>query len=392
VKDCGGRGKTEGLIVGGGKRGLTVRAKEDISAESTLPWSEFGAGATVRLGERLLNLTDGSRLEQLAMCATVVEDYITAHRLFERLMRTAPERLAGAAGYFERAETGYANTVEGGAEIGLERAKKLVRARDFRGAMKLLTELQKDLAKNSALRGLLKEVYAYRRSTQRRFRVNDDGDPMSEFEKKVQKVFGGDARLEEDTGDIEVTYDFSDRQQLKDWVVVHQFGQPALKAGWTVASGLARCMGKDRILMWKFPISDFDIEADLTYEDEVSNVFIYMYLTKKFPRSFYFTCRNGRARLVERHHLSWMYWYSGSTHIWRPGETATLRFTHDRDAPYPFALTVNGEYAVSGSVHPPRAGTFGLSFGGGAGTVDNVVVRGRLDIDWFKRATAGIRG
>ena len=43
---------------------------------------------------------------------------------------------------------------------------------------------------------------------------------------------------------------------------VKQFKKPVSPAGWSIRSKKATCSGAKSILMWKFPISNFDIEME----------------------------------------------------------------------------------------------------------------------------------
>ena len=106
--------------------------------------------------------------------------------------------------------------------------------------------------------------------------------------------------------------------------------------------------------------------------------------------------RDGRRRPLHGHGY---YGYdSARRFIWRPGDVATLRFTHDPARAYRFLFTVNGTTATLGNPSSyygtgrvSEKGSIGFSFDGGRGAVDNVFIKGRLDMDWFRQYTAKIK-
>jgi hypothetical protein len=341
----------------------------------------------VHLGKKVLNMKDPEALEGLAIGATVVGDFMLAHAMFDELMSLAPERAAGVVGYFERAQSGYRSSAEGGAKIQFDEAKKLVRQRKFPEAMAILNELRKKLAENSSLKDYLNEVNDFRRKTMRRNRIDDEGKPISAFEKRVRAVFGGDVKLDEQSGAIEVVYDFEDKGQLRDWQIARQFEQIERKGGWTIMQGKAQCLGANKaMLVWKFPVSEFDIQADVTYRSQANRVVVCAGMSTQNPFGVWAWCKGGRARLGTGR-ISMYGWYSSARFIWRPGEVATLRFIEGGDR-YPYILTVNGDCAIAG--RPFRkvvAGPVAFGFEGGKGTVDNVVIKGTLDMQWFMTNT-----
>ena len=393
----------KGWVKGGGEKGVSVSLGTKSAAETTMSWGEFGAPAAVRLGTRTFNLAKSDNLQQLAVAATVAGDYVTAQPLFEKLLLAAPERVVAMASYFERAQSGYTSTAEGSANIRFKEAKGLVTKRKYKDAMGLLTGLQQDLARNSSLQDLLSEIDTYRRDLKRRKKVNDRGDPLSAFERKVRKAFGGDAKVDEETGRVEVLYDFSRSDQLKDWLVVGKFGQSTWKGRWSVSGGAAKCLAGNSILMWKFPISDFDVQADVTYHDrsDQKHVYVLSCLNKQNPMGVWAQCHRGYAMLGSGSLSGWGWgwgWGGDPDFIWRPGEVATLRFTHDPAKDYRFEFSVNGNNATMGTPYsyfagPPivEKGSVGFSFSGGKGAVDNVLIKGTLDMEWFRQMTAKIR-
>jgi len=382
-----------GWVKAGGKKGVSVSLEAQGAPRTEMAWSEFGARAAVHLAEKLLNLSDSATVEELVVAATVAEDPFTAYRLFERLLLAAPERVADAAEYFERAHSGYKASSEGSARLRFKEAKDLITKRKVKEGFALLTEIQRGLAKDSALRDLLSEVDAYRRSMMRQHGVNDRGEKLSAFEKTVRKAFGGDAKLDEQTGAVEVVYDFSSASQLKDWATVAQYGQPSRSASWTVSGGAAKCRGDKAILMWNFPITRFDFTAEVTYDDATSQkqTIIYTCMNDKNPHGVRVMCRGGAARLQMGDRG---YWSAKTRFVWRPGEVATVRFAHEPGRRYPFEVTVNDQYAISGYIFRQGVtdnGCIGFGFDGGTGSVDNVAITGILDMDWFRKATANAR-
>ena len=255
----------KGWILRGGKKGVEVAMRSRNAPPILMTWQDLGAAPTVRLGKKLLNMKDPDDIESLAIGSTVVGDFMLAHEMFEKLLPLAPERIARVVGYFERAQTGYRSSAEGGAKIRFDEAKKLVRRRRYPEAMAIVNELRNDLAKNSSLRDYLREVNDFRRKTMRKYRIDDAGRPINAFQKKVRKLFGGDVKLDENNAEIEVVYDFEDKGQLRDWMIALQFGQPTLKGGWTIMKGKAYCLGRGTYLMWRFPVSEWDLQADITY-------------------------------------------------------------------------------------------------------------------------------
>ncbi len=377
-------------VKGGSEKAVLASAGSKNASPTPMPWSEFRARGVLRMAEKLLNLHDAESLKQVAVAATVAGDYIAAQAHFEKLLRMDPRRLNSVANYAERAFSGYRNTAEGGATIRFKEAKGLVKKKDFARAMSILAALQKDLAKNSTLQELLAEIDKYRRHVRRRYDIDDQGNPITAFERKVRKVFGGDVRLDEGSGKIEVLYDFSETAQLRDWLVVDGRMKPSSVGGWTVQSGACKCLGKGRLLMWRFPLIEFDVRADVVYEDRTGRVrtVIHSCMTKANPYGVWAWCRNGEARLNEGR-VSSFGWYSSARFIWRPGEVAILHYRLDPRSAWPFRLTVNGQYAVSGQERQ-TPGCIAFNFDGGRGSVDNVEIKGVLDRK-LMRQIVGVR-
>ncbi len=372
----------KGWVLRGGPDGVRVAMDSKSAAPTLMAWAELGAAPMVRLGTKLLNMKDPEALEGLAVGATVAGDFMLAHAMFEQLLPLAPERLVAVAGYFERAQGGYRSSAEGSAKIRFDEAKKLVRQRKYAETMAALNDLRTDLAKNSSLQDYLREVNDFRRKTMRRKKIDDEGKPITAFEKRVRAMFGGDVKLDQQTGRIEVVYDFEDTGQLRDWLVARQFNQPEKKGGWTIMKGQARCMGQNSaMLVWKFPVSNFDIQADVTYESKRKRVAVCAGMSMRNPFGVWAYCRGGLARLNTGR--LYMYgWWSTARFIWRPSEVATLRFTESSGF-YRYRLTVNGQHGISGNETGVEPGPVAFGFDGGRGTVDNVVIRGELDMKWF---------
>jgi hypothetical protein len=144
------------------------------------------------------------------------------------------------------------------------------------------------------------------------------------------------------------------------------------------------------MLIWRFPISDFDVHADMTYEDESKGVILSACMSRAAPDGASVCFKNGYAHRNWGSSYGYYYiTYSGSSRprvIWRPGEVATLRFTPWKGYRDYFRLTVNGEYAGYTYIYKTadvRPGNVAFGFDGGRGTVDNVVIKGKLDREWF---------
>lgn len=384
----------KGWVLRGGRGGLQVAMGTRNAPPTLMSWSDLGAAPMVRLGEKLLNMKDPADIETLAIGATVAGDFMLAHAMFEALLPLAPERVIELAGYFERAQSGYSSSAEGGAKLRFDRAKKLARQRSFPEAMAIVNELRTELAKNSSLREYLREVNAFRRKTMRRYRIDDDGRPISAFQKKVRKLFGGDVKLDENTGEIEVVYDFEDKAQLRDWIIARQFGQPASKGGWTIMNRKARCLGRDAYLMWKFPVSEWDVQADITYEDTGKAVVVCGGMHQLAPLGAAASIRNGRAS----NHYYRGFFFGGLMRrggvIWRAGEAATVRFRPWPGDPGYYLVEINGEFAgytYDRYDRVAKPGPMAFGFGGGRGTVDNVMIKGVLDLKWFLQYTSRAR-
>jgi urease gamma subunit len=374
----------------GRKEGLSV-SMGDLNAEmTTMAWSEFGLRATLRLGERVLNLQSGEHLELLAIAATIGEDYIIAENAFTKLLRADPVRAKAITAYFVRAQGGYIASAEGQARTKLKVVKELIQQKNFKEGLALLASVQNEIARDSALVKTVVELHQYRREVLRRNAVDDVGEPISPFEAKMRRLFGGDVKVDEKTGQIEAYYDFGDRTQLRDWMVSSSFEKPATPAKWNLVAGKVECLSKappSQLLQWRIPISDFSVQADMVYQDVEGRVIIRTGMTKAHPNGLaWFWCRNGHAFVQTVR----MRWYTLDSFIWRPGETAAVQFSYTPDAPYPYMMTVNGKYAISGDL-PRVSGAFAFDFAGGKGSVDNVRIKGKLDMDWLRTVLAQLR-
>jgi len=387
-------------VRGGKITGALVSEGTQFATPTPVPWKEFGARAMVRLATHVLAMQDGANLEKIGVAATVAGDYVCAHDTFDRLLTTDPERAVAVADYFARAEDGYKASSEGSATIRFDRAKTLMRARQVKEAVQLLVGLQQDLAKNSANIEFLQEVDDYRRKIMREEGVNENGDKLSAFERKVRAAFGGDAKLDEQTGHLEVFYDFSRASQLRDWMVANLFNQPSMRGQWGVSNGRAVCRGGMRFLQWKFPITEFDISADIVYQDRTNKhrVIIQSCMNKDNVNGVWASYQAGRAMLGSGSLRAWGWYGYPAGIVWRPGEVATVRFSHTSGDAYPFQMTINGTYAVSGQPfsfyyrrnRPENRGAIAFNFDQGAGWIDNVSITGTIDLQWFAEVTKNI--
>jgi hypothetical protein len=237
----------------------------------------------------------------------------------------------------------------------------------------------------------LQEVNDYRRDLMLRSKLNDRGLPLSAFEKKVRSVFGGDVKLDEETGRIEVLYDFSHSRQLHDFGIAYRYGQwKKTGGGFQVARGQLFALGKRLNVYWRFPITDVDIQLDATYYDEGGRLELSVHNNEE--RYDLSTCgfADGEAGYVSSYSRS-LYSYGFYDEerppmIWRPGEQAALRVkAADKGADY-FDLFFNGDYVgyTYSFSDSPRPGAVGFGFNGGKGSIDNVLIRGKLDMQWFR--------
>jgi hypothetical protein len=380
--------KREGFLVRGSLDHVEI-SSGDGGKPSRAPWKELGAGSVARLGERLLGLRDDRTLEELAVGAAVAEDWTFSHRMFERLMAQCPERMGGIALYFERATDGYRASAEGDAEIRLKEAEKLSKAGKFPAAMAVLNALRKGLARNSELEDALAEVNAFRRKLMRRKRINAEGKPLTSFEKLVVRAFGGEVTLDRDTGAIEVLYDFSESSQLRDWMIVRELGAAGRAGAWRVRSGKAVCSGGDDLLMWKFPIKRPNFKSNITFTNPQGRVLVSAKITEKLPRGILGWMRGGYIGFISSYsgrHLTYKR-SSDPYYIWRKGEAAEVRYYARRDqAEKYFEIELNGKYV--GYTYDSRSqglvpGRIAIAFEDTGGTVDNVLIRGILDMNWF---------
>jgi hypothetical protein len=377
--------QTKGYFKQATKTGICYAPAAGDDGTKCIPWNEFGARPMIRLVGRLLP-SDGETLQQLSMAATTVEDYPAAQQFFSKLLTTDPQRVKNLTAYFDRAQTGYKNSAEGSARGQLTAAKALFTSRKFTEGMERLTALQQELASNSSLQSMLKEVGKYRSAMRRQYQIDDVGNPITLFERSIRNTFAGDVTVDEITGNIEATYDFTNPEQFRDWSIIDYFGKPSTKPDWRAADGGMSCSGMNTILAWKFPISISSISADMTFLDGTHRVVIYTEMTKEKPYGIYAWCRDGQSRIGRGKVSDWG-WFCKNRFIWRTGEIANVAFNYDPDNKYPLEVRVNGESAVRGQF-PHNRGQFGFCFDGGRGTVANVHIKGVLDPDQLKQLTA----
>jgi hypothetical protein len=382
----------EGILLNGNAEGVTVVLGAKTSPRTKWPWSAFGAKAMVRLASRYTRGAQADWVEMVAVGATITEDFVLAHELFGRLLTLAPERATKLVGYFARATSGYRASAQGSTQLALNEAKKLIKAKDYVEAFKRLSQIREALASNSALVDKLKEVNNFRLETMLRNKLNGEGKPLSAFERKCRAVFGGDVKLDEKTGKIEVLYDFSNARQLHDFLIGFQYGQWR-NAGWAVSGGRVTSLAKNLNLFWKFPITDVDVQAEVIYNTpggrcELSvqnNADIYDLATGGFT--------NGAAGIVSPRSNRLYRRDRGRAAIWRPGEAATLRIKASSYSPDFFDLYFNGDriaYTYSWA-EAPRPGAVAFGFDSGTGSIDNLLIRGTLDMKWFEENTRQIR-
>jgi hypothetical protein len=364
------------------KAGVSYSREQGDSESVPVSWADFGAKTMIHLAEKTLSL-DGETLQQVAVAATMTEDFAAAQRLFARLLTADPQRVKNVTTYFERAQTGYQNSAEGSARTRFAASKALFKDRKFADGMQLLTGLQQELAANSSLQSLLKEVDRYRSTMRRQFQIDDAGNPITAFERLIRAVFGGEVKVDQSTGEIEACYDFSNIDQLRDWSIIEWFGKDSVKPDWRPGSGVMNCAGMNTILAWKFPVDDFSVTADVTYLDSSHRFVIYSCMNKEKPYGIWAWCREGRAK-IWKGKVSDFGWYSSARFIWRPGEKAEVTFGYDGNSEFPFGIEVNHHTGVRGQLVRER-GLIGFSFDGGRGTIGNVRIKGTLDPQQLKQ-------
>jgi hypothetical protein len=220
----------------------------------------------------------------------------------------------------------------------------------------------------------------------RQYQIDDVGNPITVFERTIRNVFAGDVTVDELTGNIEATYDFSTPEQLRDWSIVDYFGKESMKPDWRHTNSSMSCSGMNTILIWKFPLNALSISADMTFLDATHKVVIYTEMSKDKPYGTFAWCRDGQSRIGRGKVNDWG-WFSKTRFIWRTGELANVAFSYDPDSKYPLDVEVNGECAVRGQF-PHGRGQFGFCFDGGRGTITNVHIKGVLDMDQLKLLTA----
>ncbi|MHC4250677.1 MAG: MCP four helix bundle domain-containing protein [Planctomycetota bacterium] len=388
--------KKDGWLLGGDAEGLDVVLGEKSAPKTRWSWSEFGAKAMVRLGGRFVRGNNAEWTELVAVGATITEDHVLAHDLFGKLLVLAPERVTGLTGYFERATSGYKSSSEGQTAIRLGEAKNLVRKRRFEEAFALINEVRTDLASNSAMVEKLREVNDHRRKLMLRNKLNHLGKALSPFEKKVRAAFGGDVMLDEATGRIEVLYDFSDSRQLRDFGIAYLYGQwKKSSSGFQVAKGQLYALGKRLKVFWRFPVKDVDVQVDVTYFDQGGQFHLSVHNNDERYDSTTGGFADGEAGYVSRY--SGLYSYSSSFRerapmIWRPSETATVRMKQSEDGFDCFDLFFNGDYVAYAYCwsDAPGPGAIGFGFNGGKGAIDNILIRGTLDMQWFREYTSSL--
>jgi len=404
--------KKTGWLLRGDADGLDVAIGSKSSPKKRWSWGDLGAKGMVLLGSRFVTANNVEWTELVAVGATITEEYTIAHDLFGKLLTMAPERANKLTGHFQRATSGYKSSGEGRTTIQMSEAKNLVRKRKYEEAFVLLNGLRTSLASNSAMVDKLREVNDYRRELMFKKGLNERGAPLSLFEKKVRAAFGGDVKLDEDTGRIEVTYDFADKRQLRDFGIAYLYGQwRRSSSGFAISKGQLHALGKKYNVFWKFPVRDPDVQVDVTY------------LTKK--GRFELSINNKKPGTgggggmyggygyggVDRTIAGFNQWeagrvspYSGEIYsysssyrektrmLWRAGEPATVRLMPSSTSSSRSDLYFNGDWVgYCYDYGESEGGGIGFGFNGGKGSIDNIVIRGRLDMAWFDEYTSKVR-
>jgi len=401
--------KKTGWLIRGNADGLDVIVGDKKSPKTRWSWGDLGARGMVLLGKRFVTANNAEWTELVAVGATIVEEYIIAHELFGKLLIMAPERANRLTGHFQRATSGYKSSGEGRTAIQLSEAKNLVRKRKYEEAFVLLNGLRTSLASNSEMVDKLHEVNDYRRGLMLKKGLNERGLPISLFEKKVRAAFGGDVKLDEDTGRIEVTYDFSDKRQLRDFGIAYLYGQwKRSSSGFTISKGQLHALGRKLNVFWKFPVAQPDVQVDVTYYTKKGR--FELSINNQKPGSGGGGLYGGYG-MYDRTIAGFNQWeagrvssYSGQIYsysssfrekasmLWRPGEPATLRLMPSEFSSSRSDLFFNGDWVgYCYDYGESKGGGIGFGFNGGKGAIDNIVIRGRLDMAWFDEYTSKIR-
>jgi len=388
--------KKTGWLVRGDANGVEVALGSKSAPKTRWSWGDLGARAMVLLGNRYVRGNNVEWTELVAVCATVTEEYVVAHENFGKLLVLAPERANKLTGHFQRATDGYQSSGEGMTTIKLSEAKKLVMKRKYEEAFALINELRKTLASSSATVDMLREVNEYRRELMFKKGLNGRGLPLSLFEKKVRAAFGGDAKLDENTGRIEVSYDFSNSRQFRDFGIAYLYGQwRRTPEGFAIAKGKLHAIGKKYNVFWRFPATDVDVQVEVTYLTEGGR---FELSANNSTGDRYGRAVAGFADRAAGYISTWSdsiseYNDDDDAMIWRPGETATLRLKASDEGWDYYNLYFNGDrVGYTYSYSDSRYGGIGFGFNGGKGTIDNIVIRATLDMEWFKEFTSSIRG
>jgi hypothetical protein len=116
---------------------------------------------------------------------------------------------------------------------------------------------------------------------------------------------------------------------------------------------------------------------------------VYSGLTREKPLGVWGQCRDGEAHIGKTPRITDSgNWYSSVRFIWRPNESATIRWSYLPDEPYPFILAINNREVISGR-EPYSNGGIGFNFEpGGKGTISNIQIKGKIDIAAFKTQLA----
>jgi hypothetical protein len=407
-----------------------------------LSWQKAGARAMVRLAAEMYRISKG-KVAETAVAAVIVGDHATAFRLFEDLMKTAPERLAESNEYFLRAQEGYAASYAGLAENRMRAARAAVDRKDFPAAMKAIDALCADLARDSTLEKKYLDVKAFRSEVMWKNDVDGEGRPISLFDRKIRRVFGGDVKLDEATGRITAEYDFDEERDAKDWT------RPG---GWTYKDGKMQCSssalrgmlpanaGAKDMLTWNFPVQDASVTAKMTRSDGDRDFTSYIALNVLCPDSKASVSGakaavgqtgggggGGQQAIVQgrgRHGRMVMqqqqpqrggtqqdrpqevrageilvriggtrasinnYILRNVFFTWKDNETAFVAVRRKGDD---LSLVIGGQRAAQVRAPGDEYGGVGFAFSKQEGSVDNVKIEGVLDMEWFNEKTKDMK-
>jgi len=415
------RTTTEGLV-------LVEANKTSV----TIPWTTAGAVPLVRLAAKLFKSENNpERALVVGICCVIAGEEATAFPLFEVALRGGAD-VTAAQEYFQRAQSGYSESSKGNLELTLKNINLEKRVRNYDKALKLLDDLIKTVAEDASLSNRYVELIQMQRKMMIKYKLAADGSDLTSTQRKLRRVFGClDAKLDEASGRVTLFYDFTDRDQLKDWQI---------PAGWTwknnkLNASKSSYIGKistsgfsvtkiqqKKVLAWTIPAVNFEMTVQLSHGDPTAITIIAagMMITdrrrgqdvsanRKKVRS---TTFQTKGRLLFRIHQKRAYANSGFTMGVRSGFGRTgvsrlagfdqynfpvdkeLKFdikASNQNSYYP-ALWVDGQYATGTGFDPElQFGAIGIAFVKQTGTVDNVYLSAKIDMEWFNNRTRGMK-